>query len=417
MFSFPAFQHHKEAETTFCLAKSSSAAAAGASKLTNPTTPRRRDSPFSSSLPSRGRAAAAAAAAVPPPSASSPSFSFPSFRPSLPALHVNKTLTFWGNMLAGAVSRSCAQTAMHPANVVKTLLQTKGSAELNNLNFRILTRGAGAQFALSLPHGALAFAVLEATKTTLSGWFPVGFAGPAFDFVSSAVSTTLCSVISTPQMVLTDRIMAGYYPNLVNGVSTVLRKDGVRGLYAGWFAALAQKIPSYGLTWVFFQQLKLARTRWLDHEATNAENFGMGAFAAAATVCVMIPLDTVKTRIVTQAANPMAGVHYKGVIDCFTRVLREEGLKTFYAPLAPRLVSVVPMIGIQFGVYEFMKRTIAGMPEKPRREGAGEGGMAAQWERMQAWARKRVPSLAPGSESPLSEPPLSEIFDEIEDSN
>lgn len=50
---------------------------------------------------------------------------------------------------------------MHPANVVKTLLQTKGSTELQNLNFRILTRGAGAQFVLSLPHGALAFAVLE----------------------------------------------------------------------------------------------------------------------------------------------------------------------------------------------------------------------------------------------------------------
>lgn len=49
----------------------------------------------------------------------------------------------------------------------------------------------------------------------------------------------------------------------------------------------------------------------------------------------------------TQAANPLAGVPYKNVADCFMRVLREEGLKTFYAPLAPRLVSVVPMIGIQ----------------------------------------------------------------------
>ena len=43
------------------------------------------------------------------------------------------------------------------------------------------------------------------------------------------------------------------------GVRTVLAKDGARGLYAGWFAALAQKIPSYGLTWVFFQQLKQTR--------------------------------------------------------------------------------------------------------------------------------------------------------------
>ncbi|EWM25692.1 s-adenosylmethionine mitochondrial carrier protein [Nannochloropsis gaditana] len=365
--------------------------------------------------PRKGRAAAAATGSRWSPSSAPPSsFAFSSFLPTLPALHVNKTLTFWGNMLAGAVSRSCAQTAMHPANVVKTLLQTKGAGELANLNVQILTRGAGAQFALSLPHGALAFAVLEATKSTLSSWFPVNFAGPAFDFVSSAVSTTICSVISTPQMVLTDRIMAGYYPNLVHGVRTVLKTDGVQGLYAGWFAALAQKIPSYGLTWVFFQQLKIARNRWMDHEATNGENFGMGALAAAATVCVMIPLDTVKTRIVTQAANPAAGVHYKGVWDCFSRVLKEEGLKTFYAPLAPRLVSVVPMIGIQFGVYEFMKRTIAGMPEKGPREERREGG---GWDAVKAWGRRKVPSLAPESDSPLSQPPLSEIFDEIEDAN
>jgi hypothetical protein len=38
----------------------------------------------------------------------------------------------------------------------------------------------------------------------------------------------------------------------------------------------------------------------MDHDATNGENFAMGSMAAAATVCVMIPLDTVKTRIVTQ---------------------------------------------------------------------------------------------------------------------
>eukprot|EP00953_Heterococcus_sp_UTEX-ZZ885_P021883 12170-Heterococcus_DN1.PRE.1 len=43
-----------------------------------------------------------------------------------------------------------------------------------------------------------------------------GAIGPAFDFLSSTIATTVCSVISTPQMVLTTRLMAGMYPNLVN---------------------------------------------------------------------------------------------------------------------------------------------------------------------------------------------------------
>ena len=46
---------------------------------------------------------------------------------------------------------------------------------------------------------------------------------------------------------------------------------------------------------------------------------------------------------------------YKGVSDCFYRILKEEGVGAFYRSLPPRLMSVVPMIAIQFGVYEMMK--------------------------------------------------------------
>lgn len=72
------------------------------------------------------------------------------------------SLTFSEAMLAGALSRSIAQTCMQPMNVVKTLLQGRGtSSQLSHLSFKLLTRGAGAQFIMSLPHGALNFATLE----------------------------------------------------------------------------------------------------------------------------------------------------------------------------------------------------------------------------------------------------------------
>ncbi|CAM9637599.1 unnamed protein product, partial [Sphacelaria rigidula] len=81
-------------------------------------------------------------------------------------------------------------------------------------------------------------------------------AGPALDFFSSSVATLVCSVVSTPQMVITDRIMAGMYPNLISGVREIAQTSGLKGFYTGWSANVAQKIPSYGLTWVFFQQFK-----------------------------------------------------------------------------------------------------------------------------------------------------------------
>lgn len=54
---------------------------------------------------------------------------------------------------------------------------------------------------------------------------------------------------------------------------------------------------------------------------------------------------------------------YNGILNCFTRMLREEGVGSFYNSLTPRLVSVVPMIGVQYLVYEFMKKLMAEVPE------------------------------------------------------
>ena len=73
----------------------------------------------------------------------------------------------------------------------------------------------------------------------------------------------------------------------------------------------------------------------------------------------MIPMDTVKTRLVVQGGVGAGGVAaYTGVRNCFMRVLREEGIGAFYRALPPRLCSVVPMIAIQFGVYEIIKARV-----------------------------------------------------------
>lgn len=77
---------------------------------------------------------------------------------------------------------------------------------------------------------------------------------------------------------------------------------------------------------------------------------GSRCIAAAGSVTIMIPMDTVKTRLVTQSA--ISSLKYNGIVNCFTRMLREEGLGSLYNSLTPRLVSVVPMIGVQYLVYE-----------------------------------------------------------------
>lgn len=279
------------------------------------------------------------------------------------AATATRPLVFWETMVCGAISRSVAQTIMHPANTMKTILQRDRSSTFQSLarpsQLPRLFVGAGANFLLSVPHGAVNFAVLEFVRKRLDTWadrrnWDTSSLGPALDFMSSAISTITCSVVSTPQMMITDNIMAGNYPSLVGAVKGLARDRGIAGFYSGWWPGLVGKIPSYALTWTFFQQFKVAHRQLTKRQPRNYENSIMGCLSSAITVTIMIPMDTIKTRLVTQGSDKV----YKGIVDCAIKIAKEEGMSAFYRGLPPRLISVVPMIGIQFGVYEFMKKVM-----------------------------------------------------------
>ena len=114
----------------------------------------------------------------------------------------------------------------------------------------------------------------------------------------------------------------------------ILKQEGVKGFYAGWRSGLAQKIPSYGLTWMFFQQLKRAHESLLDTKPSAETNFFLGALAAAGGTTVMIPMDTVKTRLVIQgatngasataAAAPAAGATFWGGLHRCAQLFRSN---------------------------------------------------------------------------------------------
>lgn len=298
---------------------------------------------------------------------------------------VSEKLTFTQTMAAGAVSRTFAQTIMHPANTFKTMLQLKRTGAPLDLSPSRLLRGADAQFIMSLPHGAFYFYVIDAVKKHISPFLPqqMYFVG---DFVSSTISTIICSIVSTPQMVITDRLMAGMYPSFGSALSNIFKSEGLRGFYTGWWPALAQKIPSYGLTWMFFQEFKRMHEFYVGCEPNAETNFALGAVAAAAAVCVMNPVDTIKTRLVTQiAASPAA---YKGMRDCFFRMIREEGIGAFYMSLPPRLMAVVPMIAIQFGVYELLQKQFERLNLEKRISEAAKN-RARQFRKSVANARER----------------------------
>lgn len=289
-----------------------------------------------------------------------------------------RELTYLGLLLAGAVARSASATAVHPLNVIKIMLQRKGG-KMPEISFQSLMRGSGSQLAWSIPHGAFSFFVIENTKKVLALWsilfnmksvIPTHILNPMLDFLSSCVSTFICSIISTPQMVVTDRIMANVYPDLFTAIRRIYNTEGLLGFYTGWLPAIMQKIPSYALTWMLFQQLKATFKNVKGRPGTAFENTCLGSAAGAGACSIMIPVDTIKTRIVTQ--HPGDEKIYTGVLQTFLKIINTEGASAFYRALPPRLMAVVPMMGIQFSTYEFMKKFLLRGPSSSSSNSGGK---------------------------------------------
>ena len=226
---------------------------------------------------------------------------------------------------------------------------------------------------LSLPQGAVNFAVLEATRKVLGDLAKKakllqsdddrnpanGVVAAGLDFLSSAASTVCCIVVTGPITVIIDNIMSENYRNLPGAISGIAAQNGIEGFYAGWKPQLAAKVPSYAVTWVLFQRLKAIHDAIFDRPLSNTENLAIGSLASGATVCIMMPLDCIKTRLTTQAGQKGAATAvapYLGLRNAAVRMIREEGPASLYRGLTPRLASVVPMVALQFAVYEAMKK-------------------------------------------------------------
>jgi solute carrier family 25 (mitochondrial folate transporter), member 32 len=63
-------------------------------------------------------------------------------------------------------------------------------------------------------------------------------------------------------------------------------------------------------------------------------------------------------RILIQTQSISTPNHYRSVMDCVVRILREEGPRTFYSGLLPSLIGVSHVV-VQFPALEYLKHALA----------------------------------------------------------
>ncbi|CAG8504788.1 9912_t:CDS:10 [Ambispora gerdemannii] len=152
------------------------------------------------------------------------------------------------------------------------------------------------------------------------------------------------------------------YRNSVDCLITVVKEEGIKGLYKGLSAAETTT------QWVTYEYLKatlsqrrkgqqkvesddvqtLVRSKDYWHLMDNLLAAGSAKLFAAG---LTYPHEVVRTRL---RQLPNEKVKYTGLIQCAKTIIRDEGLMAMYGGLTAHLMRVVPNAAIMFFCYELI---------------------------------------------------------------
>ncbi|XP_071943559.1 electrogenic aspartate/glutamate antiporter SLC25A12, mitochondrial-like [Antedon mediterranea] len=90
--------------------------------------------------------------------------------------------------------------------------------------------------------------------------------------------------------------------------------------------------------------------------AESVYRFALGSVAGATGATAVYPIDLVKTRMQNQRGGSVVGeLMYKNSIDCFTKVVRFEGIFGLYRGLLPQIVGVAPEKAIKLTMNDLVR--------------------------------------------------------------
>ncbi|BFZ58287.1 mitochondrial aspartate-glutamate transporter agc1 [Savitreella phatthalungensis] len=96
-------------------------------------------------------------------------------------------------------------------------------------------------------------------------------------------------------------------------------------------------------------------TSFLSDLLESAYHFGLGAVAGGFGASVVYPIDLVKTRMQNQRSKVVGQLMYKNSMDCFKKVIKNEGFKGLYSGLGPQLIGVAPEKAIKLTVNDLVR--------------------------------------------------------------
>jgi len=245
--------------------------------------------------------------------------------------------------------------ATHPIDVIKTRMQIRKGTSGFSINQMIKSEGF-----FSLFRGLPVTWLREASYTSikLGAYGPIRDAicnkdGPTpfhLKFISGSLSGGIGSCFGNPFDVIKTIQMAGEKKSISEIVKQMLEKQGVYGFSRGLQANITRGIVLNGTKMACYDEAKnfVTKSTGFDRNDIRCQFFSAG-IAGFFMACTVTPIDMIKTRLMNQPINV---THYNGLIDCFTKVLKQEGPFAFYRGFLPIWGRFAPQATLQLVVFE-----------------------------------------------------------------
>ncbi|KAF2806777.1 mitochondrial dicarboxylate carrier protein [Mytilinidion resinicola] len=131
------------------------------------------------------------------------------------------------------------------------------------------------------------------------------------------------------------------YRSVFDALARISKNEGISALWKGAYPTVVRAMSTNFGQLAFFSESK---NQIQQHTTLSprTQTFAASAIAGFFAAFCSLPFDFVKTRLQKQRRAPDGSAPYKGMMDCFVKAAKNEGLLRFYRGFGTYLFRIVP---------------------------------------------------------------------------
>jgi hypothetical protein len=173
-------------------------------------------------------------------------------------------------------------------------------------------------------------------------------------FLAGGTAGAIGIAIMNPVEVVKVRIQASatrVYPSIVAGLSTIVKTEGVSGLYKGLFPNVQRAFLLNAAELGTYDQAKQYLVNWGIVSPSNVSgHFAASIVAGFFSALASNPVDVLKTRLMNQRER--TGNGFVDFWNCARGIVVNEGVASFYSGFIPNWMRKGPWCIVFFLFYE-----------------------------------------------------------------